>query len=272
MLPWTYGFHWNVGTVIFLGAFYTVLVVLATTLIAAAWRSRHALRGRKTEEIRWHSDFHDLAPRDRVCRHVLTGELQHRECPNAFDCRDCETHAGFSEKPPLEQPAESEVKISGMSFPLDRMYHRGHTWVRRERDGTVTVGLDELGRRLLGSAVSMELPPRGHRLSLNGTAWRARRRKTEVRIVSPVSGKVVSTGGPDQEWYLKVRPERMDLRHLLSGGEVRPWLATELHRLDLVLSATSAAPAAGAISLADIAASHPQADWDAVCGVMFLNP
>lgn len=93
-----------------------------------------------------------------------------------------------------------------------------------------------------------------------------------MRIVSPVSGKVVSTGGPDQECYLKVRPERMDLRHLLSGGEVRPGLATELHRLDLVLSATSTAPAAGAISLADIAASHPQADWDAVCGVMFLNP
>ena len=47
MFPWNYGFHWSAGTIIFLGAFYTVLVVVATTLLSAAWRSRRALAKRE---------------------------------------------------------------------------------------------------------------------------------------------------------------------------------------------------------------------------------
>src|SRR5213080_307152 len=93
MFPWNYGFEWNAGHIVFLGAFYTVLVVVVTTVLSAMLRSRRALRAHKVESIRWHSDFHDLPAHDRVCRHVLTGEFTSRECPNAFDCRRCGTHA-----------------------------------------------------------------------------------------------------------------------------------------------------------------------------------
>jgi len=87
VLPWIYGFHWNLGHIIFLGAFYIVLSTLAVTLFAAARRSRRAILDHRVEQIGWHADFHELAPRDRVCRHVLTGEFKSRECPHAFDCR-----------------------------------------------------------------------------------------------------------------------------------------------------------------------------------------
>ena len=93
MLPWNYGFAWNTAHVIFLGAFYTVLVVVATTVVSALLRTRRDLGAHREESIRWHADFHDLPAQDRVCRHVLTGEFRHRECPNDFDCRVCETHA-----------------------------------------------------------------------------------------------------------------------------------------------------------------------------------
>src|SRR5271157_5326635 len=129
MFPWNYGFAWDLGHVIFLGAFYLVLAIMAMTVAKAIWRSRRDLRAQQAEEIRWHSDFEDLLPRDRVCRHVLTGELERRECPHAFDCRACEMHAKLIEKQPVAWPAEPEEEICGMAFPLDRMYHRGHTWV-----------------------------------------------------------------------------------------------------------------------------------------------
>ena len=57
---------------IFLGAFYSVLTVVITTMLYAIWRSIRALRRGETEHIRWHSDFHDLPAADRACRHVLT--------------------------------------------------------------------------------------------------------------------------------------------------------------------------------------------------------
>ena len=161
--------------IIFMGAFYTVLVVVATTVASAAWRARRDLRTAKTDEIRWHSSFEDLPARDRVCRHVLTGEFRHRECPNAFDCRLCETHAKLIARHPVAQPAEAEQDILGMSFPLDRFYHRGHTWAKLEPDGTVTVGLDDLGWRLLGKPDAIELPEPGSHVHANGIAFRTRK-------------------------------------------------------------------------------------------------
>jgi glycine cleavage system H lipoate-binding protein len=277
MLPWNYGFQWNAGHILFLGAFYSVLAVIAATLIAAARRSRRDLLAARVEEIGWQADFHDLPARDRVCRHVLTGEFRSRECPHAFDCRQCETHSRLIRLPPVAPPASPEEDLLGMAFPLDRFYHRGHAWARPETDGTVTVGLDELGRRLLGVPDAVDLPRPGARVEANGTAFRVHKRDANVRVLSPVDGEVVETGGADRGWYLKVKPEANGepaFRHLLRGVEVKPWLMREMERLQLALSAEGAAPtlADGGVPVADIAASYPQTDWDAVCGEMFLEP
>jgi len=35
MFPGINGFHWTVGHVIFLGAFFTVLIIIGTTLVRA---------------------------------------------------------------------------------------------------------------------------------------------------------------------------------------------------------------------------------------------
>jgi hypothetical protein len=274
VFPWNYGFHWSAGTVIFLGAFYTVLVVVATTVLSALWRSRRAIRAGQAEHIRWHSDFHDLAPRDRDCRHVLTGEFKKRECPNAFDCRECETHRKLIEKHPPAAIQEPEEEIFGMTFPLDRFYHRGHTWARPEPDGVIAVGLDDLGTRLIGTPDALDLPQPGIRVHANGTAFRVKKRDADVRVLSPVDGVVVETGGPDRGWYVRIRPEPLvDVRHLLAGSEVKPWLMREMERLQIALALEGAAPtlADGGVPVADIAACYPEADWDAVCGKMFLQ-
>lgn len=259
---------------IFLGAFYIALTIIVATLLNALWRSMRALRGGKAEAVRWHSDFHDLPAADRSCRHELTGEFQHRECPNAFDCRQCETHARWVAQHPL-RPAEDD-DVFGMSFPADRFYHRGHTWARPESDGTITIGLDDLGRRLLGKPDSVELPAPGTRLETNGTAFRVRRREADVRVLSPVDGEVVEAGGTDRDYFLRIKPlgDRCDMRHLLAGWEVRPWIMREMERLQLALSldGTRATLADGGVPAADLAASCPDADWDAVCGEMFLEP
>ena len=274
MLPWTYGFRLDAGHIAFLGAFYAVLLVVAATLVRALLRARSDLKARRAEQIRWHTSFHDLPARDRVCRHELSGEFQNRECPNAFDCRECETHARLIERHPVA--AADEDELFGISYPLDRLYHRGHTWVRQESDGTVTVGLDDLGRRLFGTPDRVVLPAPGARLEVNGPAFRVVKRDADVRILSPVDGEVVAQGGPADGWYLRVRPDstcERAFRHLLRGAEIRPWLLRELERLHLALSAEGVAPALadGGVPVADIAQAYPKADWDAVCGEMFLQ-
>jgi glycine cleavage system H protein len=274
MFPWNYGFHWSTGTIIFLGAFYTVLIVIATTVANALWRSWRDMRLQKAEAIRWSSDFHDLPRRDRACRHELSGEVKDRKCPNAFDCRICDAHPRFLAAQHAADLTQLEPEIYGMPFPTDRLYHRGHTWVKPENDGTVTIGLDELGKRIVGKPDKVDLPPAGMRIHANGTAWRVERRGADVRLLSPVDGEVVATGGPDQDWYLKVKPAGgdVDVRHLLGPAEIKPWIMRELERLQLALGAGGATLADGGVPVEDIAAACPGADWDAVCGRMFLEP
>ncbi len=276
MFPWNYGFHWGIASYLFLGAFYTVLLVVAATLACAFWRAHRTLRSGAGERVRWQSDFHDLPASDRVCRHVLTGELQRRECPHAFDCRECTTH----EKLVLHQPKPADAMgsdIFGMSFPADRFYHRGHTWAHPEPDGTVTIGLDDLAVRLLGTPDEVILPKPGATLCANGAAFRVRRREADVRIISPVDGEVVETGGVDRAFFLRVKPAsgKIDTRHLLSGAEVKPWMSHELERLQLVLGSEGASVPClpdGGVPVRDIASAYPGMDWDIVCGAMFLEP
>jgi hypothetical protein len=276
MLPWNYGFAWNAGHIVFLGAFYTVLTAVAATIISAVVRSRRALRADQAEAIRWHEDFESLPACDQVCRHVLTGEFTDRQCPHAFDCRECETHARLIERHPLARVEETEEDVLGMAFPLDRFYHRGHTWARLEEDGTVLVGLDELGARLLGTPDAPRLPQPGERVHANGAAFHARRSNADVRVVSPVDGTVVETGSAARGWYLRVKlfvTGEQTFRHLLRGAEIKPWILREMERLQLALTAEGAAPALadGGVPVNDIAAAYPAADWDAVCGEMFLE-
>jgi hypothetical protein len=274
MFPWNYGFHWTAGSVIFLGAFYCVIAVVAATVIAALIRARRAVAGGHDEEIRWRSDFHELPAPSRACRHSFTGELPGRECPNAFDCRRCEKHAQLLAAHPPLPASETEEEVFGMAFPLDRLYHRGHTWVRPEPDGTLSIGLDELGRRLVAAAERVELPRPGTRLRTNGTGWRVRKQGAHVRLLAPVDGIVIESGDPDLGGCLRVKPvgNTFDLRHLLGPGEVKAWILRELERLQVALSAAGApALADGGIPVDDIAANYPEADWDAVCGEMFLE-
>ena len=274
MLPWNYGFHLDAGHIIFLGAFYTVLGIVLATVSKAAFRSFRDLRARKDQQIRWASDFHDLPKGDRTCRHQLTGEFQKRECPNSFECRRCETHARLMSHHPVASGEGEE--IFGMSFPTDRMYHRGHAWVHPEDDGTVTVGLDELGSRLLGTPDGADIPPAGSHVEVNGTAFRIRKQGANVRVLSPVDGEVVETGSAERGWYLRVRPDSQDeqaFRHLLRGAEVKPWVMRELERLQLALRAEGASPslADGGVPVTDMSRAYPQTDWDAVCGSLFLD-
>src|SRR4029453_18070462 len=134
------------GHVIFLGAFFSVLVIIVITVATASIRAGRDRRSRKIERLRWEGDFHDLPERDRVCRHELTGEFQHRTCKLKFDCRECETHAKLSAKSRL---AAGE---------RERMYHRGHACVTWAEDGTALVGLDDFGQQLVGLPDMLELP------------------------------------------------------------------------------------------------------------------
>ena len=274
MLPWVCGFTWSAGHLIFLGIFFSVVLIILSTVMLASLRSVRDFKQQHLATISWEVDFEDLPASTRHCRHEFTGEFKQRICNLGFDCRECSTHAKLIA---AARPLESENNaVCGIEIPDDRLYHRGHTWVQPQSDGSWTIGLDEFGSRLIGSTESVELPAVGSRLQVNGLAWRFRKAGSEVRILSPVDGEVVETGGSSSAWYVRVKPasQEVDTRHLLRGAEVQAWMVKEMERLELALSpeGVGVALADGGTLLEDVPKACPEADWDAVWGDTFLQP
>jgi glycine cleavage system H lipoate-binding protein len=278
VFPGIYEFSWDAGHIIFLGIFYSVVVVVASTVIIAMLRAIRGFSHRRAEAVRWHLDFEDLPPKARACRHELSGEVAERTCPNHFDCRHCEAHPKFvAAQPPAAaiDPA-AVLNVAGFQLPADRLYHRGHTWVRTESDGTLAIGLDDLGAHLIGNPDSTELPAPGEHLLANGTAWRVEKKGVSVRVLSPVDGEVLAVGGVDDPWVLKVKadPQGADLRHLLTVAEARPWMLREVERLQMSLATDGVGPALadGGMPIDDFTSAIPAEQLDEVCGLMFLEP
>jgi len=275
MFPGVNGFHLTFGHIFFVSIFCAVALVVATTFVLSAWRGwRDRREQSRLNLIRWQSEFHDLNSRERRCRHMINGEVENRLCPNAFDCRGCENHAHFLPQSPF---LENIVQTYGLNFPGDRYYHRGHAWVHPETDGTFTIGLDDLGRRLVGRADNLQLPSPGERIENNSIAWRGKRDGVEFRILAPMDGEVVEVGGPRKDFYLRVKPEAgqpVNLAHLLHGGEVSAWLRDELERLQLLLSPAATGPslADGGVLMDDLRQAQPDANWDHITGAMLLEP
>jgi hypothetical protein len=275
MFPWIFGFEWTPGHIIFLGVFYTVAVIVATTVVTALARGARDVRRKRVEAIAWHGDFEDLPSSERRCRHAFTGEMPaSRVCPNAFDCCECEQHPHVVKAHPAHQIATIVDDSLGLAVPLDRYYHRGHTWVRPESDGTLTVGPDELARRVAARPDRIELPAVGTRVRRNGIGWRMWIYGTEFRVLSPVDGEVVETGGAG-EWRLRIKPDaNVNLAHLLRGAEAVRWFGRELDRVQLLASTADAAVPAladGGVPVDDFAEACPKADWRSACGAMFLE-
>jgi hypothetical protein len=269
MFPGVNGFHWTFGHILFVSVFVTVLMIVGFTVLLAALRTRRALRKTPVETLRWKHDFEELPERDRRCRHELAGQVDERECPNAFDCRGCKDHARFPEPRVVAEPV-----AHGLNYAPSRLYHRGHTWVEPQQDGTVLVGLDDMAAHIVGQPDRVELPPSGSRLTANGTAWLMTKDGHDVRVLAPLDGEVAATGGPEDGFYLRVKPASDDWRHLLRGSEVSAWVGRELERLQIALLPAGAVPSLpdGGVLAHDLIAALPAANWDRILGEVFLEP
>ena len=276
MLPFVYEFHWTPFHIGFLLVFFTVFVVISTTVVRAFLHTRRDELQNKFEEIQWHSDFEDLSPKARACRHELTGEVSKRTCDNQFDCRTCTVHPTIvSKHHPHSLSGLFQFEVLGFTMPPYRMYHRGHTWVQDENEGIYKIGLDDFGARLIGTPDEMVFPQIGTMLKVNGTGWHMKKGKTTLRILSPIEGEVIEHGSAEKGFDLKIkaRTSKDITSHLLKAHEILPWLTREMERLQIsfATSGIGATLADGGELVPGFQKYFPNADWDGVLGQMFLE-
>lgn len=174
------------------------------------------------------------------------------------------------------------------ALPMDRLFHRGHAWMKGEDDGSVTVGLNDFAAKLVGPLTRISLPAVGTSVGQGEMAWRmvADDGRT-VDMLSPVDGTVVEVNGalaasPDAAesdpygngWLLRVRPSRLRANtiNLLSGNASRRWIDKVLVGLRGQL-----APSLGVLSqdggvpLHGMARAIDPEHWDELAGTFLLT-
>jgi glycine cleavage system H protein len=77
-------------------------------------------------------------------------------------------------------------------LPGDLLYTKEHEWLRRESDGSVTVGITEHAATALGDLVYVELPEVGQDCEAGGEMAVVESVKAASDVYAPVSGSVAA--------------------------------------------------------------------------------
>lgn len=77
------------------------------------------------------------------------------------------------------------------NVPAELKYRESHEWVRKEADGTYTVGITEHAQELLGDMVFVDLPDVGNTYSQGEDCAVAESVKAASDIYAPLSGEIV---------------------------------------------------------------------------------
>lgn len=112
-------------------------------------------------------------------------------------------------------------------LPGDLLYTSEHEWVRREDDGSVTVGITHHAQAALGDLVYVELPDVGQDVDAGGDLAVVESVKAASDVYAPIDGSVVAVNealAADPEiinadpysegWIVRLKPK--ELLHLES--------------------------------------------------------
>jgi glycine cleavage system H protein len=122
-------------------------------------------------------------------------------------------------------------------LPGDLLYTSEHEWLRREDDGSVTVGITDHAQAALGDLVYVELPEVDQELESGGDMAVVESVKAASDVYAPISGTVLAVNeelGDDPEkinadpygdgWIVRIRPEDLDDVKLMSPEEYQALL------------------------------------------------
>ena len=114
-------------------------------------------------------------------------------------------------------------------LPGDLLYTKDHEWLRRESDGSVTIGITEHAATALGDLVYVELPEEGQDVEAGGEMAVVESVKAASDVYAPVAGSVAAINedlADDPEkinadpygdgWIVRMQVDSIDESELMS--------------------------------------------------------
>jgi len=105
-----------------------------------------------------------------------------------------------------------------MKLPKELRYTDSHEWVRREADGSVSVGITDHAQEQLGDIVFVESPQPGRKVAAGESVGVVESVKAASDIYAPIAGEIVAAnadlgGAPEKvnedafsAWMFRIKP------------------------------------------------------------------
>lgn len=121
-----------------------------------------------------------------------------------------------------------------MNIPDSLRYTASHEWVRKEPDGTLSIGITDHAQDALGELVFLELPEPGRKLAAGEACAVVESVKAASDVYTPLAGEVVAANAALKEepgrlnkdpygaWLFRLKPaEGADPAQLLDAAAYR---------------------------------------------------
>jgi len=92
----------------------------------------------------------------------------------------------------------------------DRLYTKSHEWVKKESDGTVSIGITDYAQDLLSDVVFVELPETGGTVATGDEVAVAESVKAASDIYAPIAGEIVGANEDLEDSPEKLNEEPFD--------------------------------------------------------------
>lgn len=129
-----------------------------------------------------------------------------------------------------------------MSNPTDLKYTASHEWVKKEADGSITIGITDHAQELLGDMVFVEAPAAGRKLGASEECAVVESVKAAADVYAPVAGEVTAANAdlesapeainsePYAAWIFKMKPDNMaDVDALMDAAAYQAHVDSEAH-------------------------------------------
>ncbi|WP_076410404.1 glycine cleavage system protein GcvH [Shewanella sp. UCD-KL12] len=117
------------------------------------------------------------------------------------------------------------------NIPAELKYASSHEWIRKEEDGSYTIGISEHAQELLGDMVFVELPEVGDEVNAGEDCAVAESVKAASDIYAPISGEVIAINEALEDspelvnsdafgdgWFFRVMPsDTAEIENLLDA-------------------------------------------------------
>ncbi len=184
-----------------------------------------------------------LIPVDQMKTKSLCLSADYQQC-----CQYTDVVKKELKKPCISDTEVKEIDIKGFVVKRDYFYHYGHTWVKKNGENRVKIGIDTFASKLLSNINNIEFISNTNMLNNGKPFAKVQCGDKTGLLISPIDGSIMGINDSVKEdvgivnrepyengWLIDAYVDSNGLKWLLSDEQAGKWMEIEVERLHSII-------------------------------------